>query len=209
MALLDYALCSVSDVRDTPGVPSSISDAYITRKVNQATLIIENYCGRRFKETDYVDEPHDGSLTDQLVLLQRPVNTSETFTLKSRDSTLNQADTTTIDTDNYFINSEAGTVGAVSSFYGSFDRWLVTYTAGYATIPADIAEACCTLAAYLCINALTPGQSAKRKQEGSREIEYFAAGGGNTTNPSSDILKQLGIDSMLAPYANTVISGNR
>lgn len=204
MALLSYALCSVSDVRDTPGVPSSISDAYIIRKINQATEMIERYCDRRFKMTDYVDEPHDGSLTDQLVLMQRPIDTAQTFTLKSRSSVINNPNTNTIDAENYFVNSEAGTVGAVSSFYGHFDRWLVTYSAGYSTIPSDLAEACATLAAYLCVNPLNPGQQVQSKQEGSRKVQYQS-----NSAVSSDLLEQLGIYAIIDPYANTVLSGNR
>ena len=202
-SLLSYALCAVSDVRDTPGFPavSAISDNYIIRKINQATEMIESYCDRRFASTVYTDEPHDGSLTDQLTLQQYPISN---VTLKARSSVLNQASTNTIDTDLYFINSEAGTIGAVRTFYGHFDRWLVSYTGGYATIPSDLSEACATLAAYLCLNALTPWQLAKRKQEGGREIEYLP-GNSNLVG----VIQQIGIDSILDPYAKVNISGNR
>lgn len=197
--LLSYALCSVEDVTSIPGFPSaSISDDFIKRKINQATEMIEGYCGRRFKSTTYTDELYDGTLTDSLVLRNRPI--TGTPVLKGRDGATSDSGYDTIDSSFYFIDYDAGIIDAVSRFYGGFDRWAVTYTAGYTTIPADLQEACATLAAYLAQNSLGTG-GISSKQEGSRKVDYF-----NTTG-ASGIIGLLHLDEILDGYSNTVISG--
>lgn len=197
--LLSYALCSVEDVTSIPGFPStSISDDFIKRKINQATEMIEGYCGRRFKSTTYTDEKYDGTLTDSLVLRNRPITGD--LTLKGRDGATSDSGYDTIDSSFYFIDYDAGIIDAVSRFYGGYDRWAVTYTAGYTTIPADLQEACATLAAYLAQNSLGTG-GISSKQEGSRKVDYF-----NTTG-ASGIIGLLHLDEILDGYSNTVISG--
>lgn len=199
--LLSYALCSVADVTSIPGFPTtSISDDFIKRKINQATEMIEGYCGRRFKETTYTDEKYDGTLTSSLVLKQRPIKSSDPFIIKGRSGATSDSSYDTIDSSFYFIDYDAGIVDAVSSFYSGYDRWAVTYTAGYATIPADLQEACATLAAYLAQNSQGTG-GISSKQEGSRKVDYF-----NTTG-AEGIIGLLHLDEILDGYASTSISG--
>jgi hypothetical protein len=198
--LLSYALTSVADVKETLGISSgdSTQNNLITRKINQATEIIEGYCQRRFKEQALITEYHEGSRTDELVLLQRPVTDATPFVLSARDTALNDNDFNTVDANQYFVDANAGIVRAVSTFYGHWDRWKVVYSAGYATIPSDLAEAAVTLAAYLVSNGGS-GQAVKRTREGQREVEYQAASQGE------DLLGELGIQATLNRYANTVI----
>ncbi len=161
--LLSYALTSVADVKESLGIASgdSSKNNIITRKINQATEIIEGYCNRRFKATDYT-EYYDGSLGDQLVLRHRPVNS--VTTLSVRISSINEDIFDVIDPDQYFIDTTAGILDAVDTFYGSYNRWKIVYNAGYTTIPADLAEAAATLAAFMVENGGT-GQSIKRKKK--------------------------------------------
>lgn len=202
MSLLAYALCSVADVRDTPGVSSSLATAYIQRKINQATEIIEGYCQRRFAQTTYTNEIYDGSHELDLVLRQRPVIS---FTsLSARSTSLNDDDWDAIPADQYFVDNGAGVIRAISTFYGGYSRWKVTYVAGYETIPADLREACAALAAFYC--STTQGQTVKRMKEGAREVEYATP-----FNPkgSASIINDLGLDEVLARYADTVVAGGR
>lgn len=194
--LLDYALTSVADVKELLGIDSgdSSKNNLIIRRINQATEMIERYTGRRFKSSNYT-EYYDGSYTDVLVLNQRPV--TEISVLSARDTALNDDDFSVIDTSDYFINSNAGVIEAISGFYGGWDRWKVEYTAGYTNIPADIQEAAASLAAYLVQNGTT-GQGVKRMTEGSRSVEYHES-------QSSSLISDLGLDDILAPHTNTVI----
>lgn len=198
--ILDYALTTVADVKESLGLASSDSSKnnLITRKINQATEMIEKYTGRRFKQTTYTNEEYDATGIDQLVLRQRPV--IGTPTLQTRDTTLNDDDWDDVEANLSFVNAGAGVLdlnfGATA---GRWNRYRVSYVAGYETIPADIAEAAATLAAFLVMNG-TSGTNVKRKKEGQREIEFYDSG-----STGQSLFEQLGIDDILNVYSNRPI----
>lgn len=196
--LLSYALTSVADVKELLGIDSgdSTKDNLIIRKINQATTLIENYCQRRFASTVYTDVEYDSPDSDTLVLSQRPVTS---FTsLGVRDGPENLSSWSTVETQDYFVDTAAGILKLNFNTYGAWNRYRVTYTAGYTTIPADLGEAAATLAAYLVDNGVS-GTGVKRKKEGQREIEYFESGPSNT---GGSLLESLGLDDILEPYRN-------
>lgn len=209
-APLAYALTTKEDVKETLGIASSDTswDNIIIRNINRATEIIEGWCNRRFKETTYTDQLYDASGERQLSLRQFPITDTTPFVLKSRDTTMNENSFDTIDADLFFLDRQAGIVDAVATFWGRVDQWSVTYSAGYATIPSDLAEACAALAAYLTVNdpSLTVGIS--RKKEGAREVQY---GGGmrftGSSNTREALFAELGILPTLDRYAYHAVSG--
>jgi uncharacterized phiE125 gp8 family phage protein len=203
-SLLSYALTTVDDVKELLGIASSdhSKDNLITRKINQATRQIEAYCGRRFKETTYTQEGYTASNTNQLVLRQRPITS---FTsLEARDSSLNEDDFETLDANLYFANNSAGVLDLNFNASGSWGRYRVSYSAGYATIPEDLAEACATLAAYYTDNPSGTLVGVAEKQEGSRRVKF-----NNTANSFNSIMSQLGLDLILDTYSNYPIITDR
>lgn len=201
-SLLDYALCSLEDVKELLGIDSgdTSKDNIIRRRINQATVMIERYCGgRRFKATNYTDIELDATNSDQITLDQYPIIS---FTsLASRDGGLNEDNWDTTEADRYFVDDEAGVVDLTYTARGGWNRYRATFRAGYETIPSDLQEACATLAAYLVENG-TSGTGVKKKQEGSRSIEYFDA----NASSNNDIFSQLNIDDILNTYAKYPIS---
>lgn len=200
--LYTYALTSLSDVKETLGITSSTNDNLLKRKINQATDIIEGYCalayGHHFKETTYTNEEYDGSGSNILSLKMRPV--TAITSLQRRQTTQNEADWDDIDADMYFTDLNAGVIEYLSNQGLAWNGYRVTYTAGYATIPADLAETCVTIAAYLYQNGTT-GTSVKKKKEGQRELEYFevaAASGGS-------LVDSLGLAGSLSRYRNYIL----
>lgn len=206
--LLSYALTTLADVKETLDIASSDTskDNLIIRKINQATEMIENYTGRRFKLTSYTNEEYDATGTDQLILRQRPIDTAYTFSLGYRDTSLNDNDWSTSDTNLYFVDSESGVMDLNFISSGHWNRYRVSYRAGYSTIPADLAEACATLAAYL-VDSGTSGTNVKKKQEGARSIEYFDPKAGATS--TSDIFDMLNITGTLNAYSNNPILADK
>lgn len=200
-SLLSYALTTVADVKELLDIPSSDTskDNLIIRKINQATIMIERYTGRRFALTTYTDEEYNSTGTDQLVLRQRPIVSISS--ISSRDTSLNEADWDALDTEIFFQDNDSGIVRLLFSTFGRWNRYKVTYSAGYTTIPEDIAEAAAMLAAYLLENG-TSGTAVKSKSEGQRRIEYF-----DQSQNSNDLFQQLGIDEILKSYANYPIGG--
>lgn len=204
MAVLNsWALTTLADVKETMGLDAgnTSQDNLIIRKINQATEIIEAFCnlsyGHHFKETTYTNEEYDGSGGNQLVLGVRPVTSVASF--QYRGTSQNEDSWSDSDGEFYFLDQASGVLELLYNQTNNFNSYRLTYTAGYSTIPADLAEACATLAAYLVENSAT-GTAVKIKQEGQRKIEYFDSSGGSS-GPSS-LVEQLGLDDMLARYIN-------
>lgn len=205
--LQSYALTTVADVKESLGIASSVttSDNLIIRKINQATAVLENYCGRRFKATSYTDELYNGSQIDQLVLKQRPliIDDSNPLTIKVRNTALNLSDYETVEADLIFADAPSGVVDLMFRARGRWGRYAVSYRAGYDTIPDDLAEAAATLAAYFVTNA-NGEVNVRRKQEGSRTIDYY-----EKNKNLYGLLQQLGIDSVIDSYANMPVFADK
>lgn len=195
--LYSYALTTLADVKETLGISAgNISkDNLLKRKINQATQVIEGFCAlaqdHHFASTTYTQEEYDGTGSNQLILKMRPVISISSF--QYRDTSTNDNSWSDVESELYFPDTNAGVIDLLFSQSKNWNRYRVTYTAGYTTIPSDLAEACVSLAAYLADNS-TSGSAVKRKQEGSREIEYFAP----TTGES--LIEQLSLDDMLSKY---------
>lgn len=205
--LADNALTSKEDVKETLGLDSgdTSKDNLIIRKINQASTMIERYCGRNFKAanyTEYLDAQH----TDQLVLKNRPINSITSISTRNTSQNINSF--TTVESEDYFFtagsnDAEAGIIDLNYSTWGGFDSVKVAYNAGYTTIPADLSEAAATLASYLVSNP-TSATNVKRKTEGQRSIEYF-----ETQSGGNSLFEQLGVDEILNSYANFPVLENR
>jgi hypothetical protein len=196
--LLSYALVSVSDVKESLGIASgdTSQDNLIKRKINQATLFIESYCGlardHHFKEATYTNEEYDGTGNNTIVLRMRPVTSITSF--QRRNSTLSDGGFEDVESELYYKDLTAGIIELVVRTNWSWNRYRVTYTAGYATIPADLSEAAAILASYYVENSAS-GTAVKKKQEGQRTIEYF-----DSSSSSNSIIDSLGLDDLLSRY---------
>ena len=197
--ILDHALTDVASVKESLGIASgdTSKDNLITRKINQATLIIEGFCGLangyHFKQATYTDDLYDATDSDTIVLRMRPVTT---FTsLARRNGSESNSSFDTVDTDFYFVDLASGVIELLFAATGRWNTYKATYVAGYQTIPADLAEACVTMSCFFVENSAS-GTAVKKKQEGSRSIEYFQASSG--TNES--VITQLGLDDTLSRY---------
>lgn len=204
--LHSYALTTLADVKESLGIDAgdTTSDNLLIRKINQATDMIEAFCGKNngqhFASTTYNDEEYNGSGTSQLVLRNRPVIT---FTsLSERDTTENENSWNTVDSELYFVNNYPGVIESVFTFNRHYNLYKATYTAGFATIPSDLAEACVSLAVALYENSAT-GTGVKRKSQGPKEIEYFQPQQGGS------LIESIGIDDTLARYTDLAILDDR
>ena len=203
--LVDYALTTLLDVKESLGIAAgnTAKDNLLKRKINQATEMIEGYCGlaynHHFVSDTFTTEEFDGSGGNQLILRMRPVTTLSSF--QYRTTTVNESDWDDVESELYFLDSAAGVIDLLFTQTNNFNRYRVTYTAGYTTIPSDLSEACVTLAAYLAENS-SSGTSVKRKQEGRREIEYFPSRTGES------LIEQLSLDDTLARYIQYNVAPN-
>ena len=201
MATLNsWALTSVADIKESLGITGTSQDNLIIRKINQATDMIESFCGKNnsqhFKETTYTSEEYDGTGTNQLILKNNPVISLSNFS--ERNTTQNENSWTTIDTQDYFVDLTAGVIDCRFGILRHWNLYKVTYIAGFVTIPSDLAEACVMLSSALVENAST-GASVKKKTQGPKTIEYYDSVQGES------LITQLGIDDMLQRYVRIPI----
>lgn len=205
--LVAYALTTVDDVKESLGIASGDKswDNLITRKINQVTDLVESYCQRRFAVTSYVEE-YKASQIDELVLKQRPivVDDDHTFTFEWRNTAFNDVNFETIPPELYFIDNDAGVLNLMFGAVGYWNRYRVSYSAGYVTIPNDLAEGANMLACFFVNNPSGSNIGVQEKQEGQRRTRFFP-----TPNSFKTIVGQLGLDETLDAYADTPVLTDR
>ncbi len=134
-------LCSTTDIKTLLGITSSSQDTLIALVKANVEAWVKNYCGRDFLATDYV-EYYDGDDSNQLRLLQRPVNT---ITEIKCDPARLFVDASIIPTTDFIADAQTLRLGFVKLLTYKFLRGAkstkVTYNAGYTTIPADLGYA--------------------------------------------------------------------
>lgn len=203
--LNSWHLTTLADVKESLSIDSgnTSKDNLIIRKINQATDMIEAYCGKNndqhFVSTAYTEE-YDGTGIAQVVLKNRPVISLTSF--KQRNTTENENDWTDIDSELYFLDDNAGVIDLLFTAIPNWNLYQVSYTAGFATIPSDLAEACATLASYLVENSTT-GSAVKKKDQGPKSIEYFQPSQGES------LFTQLGLDDVLARYMDVPVLADK
>lgn len=135
MATKSYSLTTRQRLIDFLGLTglTSTQNSVLDRIIDQVTEFIENYTGRRFKETTYTNELYDGDGSQYLILKNYPVNSGSTFTLQRRDSVANEDSWSTIDSEDYFVDYNAGTIELIYglNFANQPKHYRVTYTAGF------------------------------------------------------------------------------
>jgi hypothetical protein len=128
--LKSYATTTTSRFKDYAEVSGSSDDTLITILINQVTEFIENYTGRRFKQTAYTNEEYDGTGNHKLILKQYPVST---FTnLQERSTRQNEDDWNVLDSKDYFVELSTGVITLIPyEFIPGTRLYRANYTAGY------------------------------------------------------------------------------
>jgi len=138
-AAADQSLVALDDLKDDLGITSSSEDDYLTRQIASASADIALYCDRVFK-TETVIETFHLTQTERLLCLERyPVGSIGSITVDGTAlaSGLYQADG---DTGHLYRKDSDGDITT-----WAICRTVVTYDAGYDTIPADLEAACISL----------------------------------------------------------------
>lgn len=205
-SLLSYALTNVADVKESLGISSgdTSKDNLITRNINKSTRAIESYCSRRFKETTYTQEEYNPTHIDELVLKQRPITATQAFSLEVRNTGINADNWETIDSQLYFVDTSSAVVYCLFRMNGRWKRFRATYSAGYVTIPEDLAEACVNLACYYTNYPDGRNIGVQELREGQRQIRYL-----NTTQTFRTLLENLGVDQIVDSYSNNPLMPDR
>lgn len=118
--------------------------ALIASLITAASAAIETYCGREFTSTVRTED-YDGDGDKYLLLRAWPLTSVTSITITEDDGT-----TYSIAAADLTLNEEVGeirvksvlTTSDFAYFPSGYQNISVVYTGGYATIPADIQQAC-------------------------------------------------------------------
>jgi len=135
MALNDTALTTVARQKIFLGIAAADTtyDTMLEILIDMVSDFIETFCDRTFLQTAYSNTELDGTGTSKLLLPNFPVSTTATFSLEERDTALNISTWTSIDSDNFHIDFNAGILDFLGNIFRELPRhYRVTYTAGYA-----------------------------------------------------------------------------
>ena len=126
------ALVELADVKRWLALTATDQDNFLQQAINDWSGAIESRLGRVIVSATHTDERHHGGKL-AIILRHIPVASIAEITV---DGTLIDADDYTFDPDSGIIRMASG-----HRFCGGPGSVLVTYVAGYETIPGDIVQA--------------------------------------------------------------------
>lgn len=136
MALVDYAIITLNDLKTFLGITGSDKDSLLEMLINQATDYIETRADRRFADTVYTEEKYDGTGQNEIVLKQFPVIS---FTKLEKNNASDNSDSwEEVSGSDYWVDDAEGVVTKTTNFSKGKQNYRATYTAGYESIPYDL-----------------------------------------------------------------------
>jgi hypothetical protein len=166
------ALATLAQVKEFIGNSADNSDdALLTRLLNASAELIERSCSRVFGSTVY-SETRDGNGLDFMVFSNRPVVSVGSLTINGQ---------TVPQSTNYasggWVLASAWKIALRDPyrFHEGIQNVSIIYTAGYATIPPDLTQACCLLT------------SLAYKERDRMGISSKSVGGENITFTNDDL----------------------
>ena len=139
-------LCQLSDVKTFLGITTTSTDAVLTSLITNVSAMIESFCNRTFALTTYT-ETRNGTGKDRLYLANGPVTAISAVTVDGYTVVASSNPAT------YGFVYDDSTVyirpgGYPDRFTKGVQNCAVTYAAGYAVIPPDVAQVCIEVVAY-------------------------------------------------------------
>lgn len=143
------AFPTLARVKEYLGVPTTetADDPFLNNLIAGAQAFVEGYCDRKFEQAAYTDEEHDGRDTDSIYTRQYPI--VSVTSVKVDDVALAAAD--------YVVYKDEGRIRKKAGAFAGASRDVagvigdvrvpgvrnvkVTYSGGYAALPADLEQA--------------------------------------------------------------------
>jgi hypothetical protein len=134
-------LCALGDVKTYLGITTTAMDAVLSALITNASAFIESYCNRVFALSSYT-ESYNGTGGDRLYSWRAPIVSVASLSV---DGIAIQAAPNTQSPGFVFDDDLIYLRGA--RFCKGVQNVTVSYTAGFAAIPADVNQACIELVA--------------------------------------------------------------
>lgn len=133
------ALTTLAKVKQYGQIESFEHDLLLQRMIDAASATIEKYCGRTFLQANYT-ESKDGSGQRRMTVRNIPVTAVASVTVNDKPIPARQSAT-----GQGFTFDEYGVKLTGYDFADGYDNVVISYTAGFAEVPADVDMACCEL----------------------------------------------------------------
>ena len=141
------ALCLLADVKTYLGITVTTTDAVLSSLITNVSAVIESYCNRTFAQATYNDT-RNGTGSDRMFLANGPVTAVASVTIDGIAITAApDAITAGYVFDDSLVYLRPGGFYP-SRFNKGVQNCTIVYTAGYATIPADVAQVCIEIVAF-------------------------------------------------------------
>lgn len=145
MAANPIDLCTLADVKSYLNIQNTTNDALLQLLITAASQYMMTYCGRTFQLTTYTNEAYNGTGNAMQMLLNSPVVAVSAVSVNGIARTpFNQSSYPggyRFDEDGIYAGCDFGV------WCDGFQNVVVSYQAGYATIPYDLNFACIELVA--------------------------------------------------------------
>lgn len=153
------SLTTLAKVKTFLRITSSSFDSELEALIDSFSRFISNQTGRILKEADITQELHSGKGEQFLVLKNLPATDITAF--EYADGDLGSRTWTAFDSDEYELDPDSGRIYVPGGVPYGFNNIRVSYTAGYATIPADLEELANAMVAKVFDDARSQGKSSE------------------------------------------------
>ena len=152
-------LCTVSQVKQLPGIPATTTadDPLLQLLVADASAAIREFTKRDLSSVSYT-EVYDGTNTPRLTLAQRPVTAVASVAVGTPSGGARVP--LTLNTDYVWDDTAITRLSGVRFCRGP-QNVAVTYTAGYVVLPRDLELACCRIVQLRYKQSQHMGQKSK------------------------------------------------
>ena len=146
-------LTTLADVKTYTGATDTSGDPAITALISNASAFIERFCNRTFASTSYT-ETRNGNNRARMMLNNSPITAVSSLSIDGYSIPASTGPTVggyTFDSHSLYLRPgyiNGSGFGAYGEFTGGIQNVVIAYTAGFATVPSDVAQACIELIAF-------------------------------------------------------------
>lgn len=132
-------LVSLSQVKQYLGITNDNSDGVLTTLISAYSAAARSFMNRDIEATDYTGEMYDGTGAQRMVLNNGPINSVASLSILPcyTNASPRVIDVTQLRLSGYMVTWPQG------RFEEGLSNILISYNAGYAEVPDDIAQAVC------------------------------------------------------------------
>lgn len=184
------SLTTAAAIKDQLGINVTTWDSVLATIASGVNAAIENKLGVVFAETTYTNEEYDFDKPSRVMVLKHaPVISFTQLQYKDDPMDEDSDNWTTIDSGEYKVNLSSGKLVKNTPFERGVQRYRVTYSAGYSSVPDDVTLAADMLGAAIFQNRKSHGVQSETLGQYSRTF---------TANPTN--WQKLGIEDLLVAY---------